>query len=400
MFRDCLRYGTMAKGQFTEKPEKRPGKSPLPINGAVEYDVGHTKNGTDITMRFFDGNGLGALVATKTFRLESTARRDEFIEILEKLKAEHQRRGHGGRNESHLQQSRKVFASHMQHDAESKIVASEFHTVCDKVGIELCTKAKMRHKSQDAVKEAILGSDAFIAIISEQYFKCKRCIQEMRWALEAGIDIHPLIRVEDQQRIEDFQMMAPEDLRDVILEDELSIMIREDPEYWSVSTLLVLEKLKVSGRILDALRSELQREEEAAAIGLPMLESAGGGGGGKTPGAINSPGNWNAFLSHTQRDPNAKALASQLYIDCKKAKFSVWLDVQMDEKSEAAMKEGVRGSNVFVIIVTEKYFTRRFCVEESRWAREAGKFILPLVHVQDKQRIGEFMGLRASPLGP
>ena len=75
LFRDCLRYGTMAKGEFTEKPEKGPGKSPLPINGAVEYDAGQTKNGAEITMRFFDGNGHGAPVATKTFQLESTARR-------------------------------------------------------------------------------------------------------------------------------------------------------------------------------------------------------------------------------------------------------------------------------------------------------------------------------------
>ena len=113
--------------------------------------------------------------------------------------------------------------------------------------------------------------------------------------------------------------------------------------------------------------------------------------------ALNPPGRWSYFLSHTQRSGRATTLASMLYADLD----GVWLDVKMSDKSEAAMKEGVQNSVVVIAILTDDgssgnaYFERPFCLSELRWAQEAGVFIQPVVAADDKQRIGELSPTRS-----
>ena len=41
---------------------------------------------------------------------------------------------------------------------------------------------------------------------------------------------------------------------------------------------------------------------------------------------------------------------------------------------------------------TNAYLSRPFCVQELRWAREAGIPIQPVIRSADKQRIGDFLG--------
>ena len=55
------------------------------------------------------------------------------------------------------------------------------------------------------------------------------------------------------------------------------------------------------------------------------------------------------------------------------------------------MEEGVRGSEKFIAIVSGKYFERPFCLKELRWARDAGKAVVPCVDRDDKKSIGEFL---------
>ena len=113
---------------------------------------------------------------------------------------------------------------------------------------------------------------------------------------------------------------------------------------------------------------------------------------------LNSPGRWKFFASHTQRDAEAKLLASELRADCEKAGYRIWLDVKMKDLSMAAMKEGVKNSEIFIAIITAAYFTREFCIAELRWAREAGKPIQPVIRAEDKQRIGEFLDMAPADL--
>ena len=52
-------------------------------------------------------------------------------------------------------------------------------------------------------------------------------------------------------------------------------------------------------------------------------------------GAINPPGHWDFFLSHTQRDPLAVMLAEILYSELAKMGKTVWLDVHMTKRAWA-----------------------------------------------------------------
>lgn len=78
--------------------------------------------------------------------------------------------------------------------------------------------------------------------------------------------------------------------------------------------------------------------------------------------------------------------------------ITAWLDVKMNKRDEAAMKEGVQNSTMCVAIISDgdgtygtAYFQRDFCLKELRWAVEAGVFIQPVIDIDDKTRIGEFM---------
>ena len=62
------------------------------------------------------------------------------------------------------------------------------------------------------------------------------------------------------------------------------------------------------------------------------------------------------------------------------------------------MKEGVQNSTMCVAIISDgdgtngtAYFQRDFCKKELRWARDANVFIQPVINIEDKSRIGEFM---------
>jgi len=80
----------------------------------------------------------------------------------------------------------------------------------------------------------------------------------------------------------------------------------------------------------------------------------------------------------------------------------------MAKKSVAAMEEGVKNSRLCIAIITgpcqnpaapadneidNAYFKRPYCLQELRWAREAGVRIQPVVVMSDKGRIGELLSL-------
>ncbi|XRB22704.1 armadillo repeat-containing protein [Pseudoscourfieldia marina] len=116
---------------------------------------------------------------------------------------------------------------------------------------------------------------------------------------------------------------------------------------------------------------------------------------------INLPGQWDVFISHSQRDANATTLAVELYFSLKERGLAVWLDVKMSKRDEAAMEEGAKNSTMVVAIVTDggidkdnedtAFFRRKYCLQELRWAKSAGVAIQPVLRVDDKKRVGEFI---------
>jgi len=81
------------------------------------------------------------------------------------------------------------------------------------------------------------------------------------------------------------------------------------------------------------------------------------------------------FLSYKQNDGNDGAvlmLANILRTD----PDLVWLDKYAADRSETGMVEGVTSKDIFVAILSEKYFESRFCCLELRTALRIGKPIL------------------------
>lgn len=106
-------------------------------------------------------------------------------------------------------------------------------------------------------------------------------------------------------------------------------------------------------------------------------------------------------------------LASEAAASFEKMGMSVWFNVRMNDRSTAAMEEGVKNSKYFVAVVTgpcvnndapnddpkgNAYFRRPYCIKELRWAKEAGKFIQPIIRLGDKGNIGPLLGLLEEPL--
>ena len=111
------------------------------------------------------------------------------------------------------------------------------------------------------------------------------------------------------------------------------------------------------------------------------------------------------MISYTQRNPVCEALAYKFSAALAKRGKSVWLDVEMRRRDEAAMEEGVKHSRCVIAIVSgpskdpqnpdgnpedNAYFKRPFCLKELRWAVEAGIPIQPIVAAEDKAKISEF----------
>ena len=107
------------------------------------------------------------------------------------------------------------------------------------------------------------------------------------------------------------------------------------------------------------------------------------------------------MISYTQRNKGAQLLAAELYASLLELGKTVWLDVKMDKRNEAAMQEAAQKSKCIVAVVSgveregdsedSAYFKRAFCVNELRWAREVDVPIQPVVAREDKKRIGQFI---------
>ena len=118
---------------------------------------------------------------------------------------------------------------------------------------------------------------------------------------------------------------------------------------------------------------------------------------------LNAPGRWDHMISYTQRNAKAALIAEALCSTLSERGRSVWLDVKMEQLNEAAMKEAAQNSRCILAIISgveragdpedNAYFKRPYCCNELRWALEAGVPVQPVIHADDKQRVGEFLAL-------
>ena len=101
---------------------------------------------------------------------------------------------------------------------------------------------------------------------------------------------------------------------------------------------------------------------------------------------MNEPGHWDYFISHAQKD--GAVFAEGIYSAMKfEQNKTCWLDVKMKERDESAMENGVINSNIFLMIVSETYFTRPFCIKEIEWAVKYKKPIVIVIDVKLKIKL-------------
>jgi hypothetical protein len=96
---------------------------------------------------------------------------------------------------------------------------------------------------------------------------------------------------------------------------------------------------------------------------------------------------WDLFISHVQRETKDIAIDAY-YTFREKHGLKVWLDVKMAAQNVAAMERGIKNSKKVLVILSESFFTRPFCLKELRWARQYRKPLIVAVPIQLKSKIG------------
>ena len=216
--------------------------------------------------------------------------------------------------------------------------------------------------------EKTLGK-LMIALVTDTYLANTACLNHLQIAQGAGVAIQPVVCSKDKLRIKEMVDKSPHKLKlgkvDWIDLDE------GNNRLWNFGINNIIQNLWAQ------------------------------------PVKYNLPGEWDLFLGHSRRCKDATVLAAALEETCGEGEYVPWLDVKMDDKCEAAIKEGVQNSDLFVAIITgpcmndrpqddptnNAYFKCNNCLQELQYALEVGVPIQPVIRTEDVPRKAEFMAL-------
>ena len=216
-----------------------------------------------------------------------------------------------------------------------------------------------------------VGGKLVVAIVTDDYLGSAECLDRLRAAKTAGTPLQPVVRATDKLRIGELIGKSPPELE--LGNIDWVHLNDKDDGIWDAGIQKIVKKLGTQKAI-----------------------------------KCNQPGEWDIFLGHSRRSKDATTIAATLDKSFKAKDYAPWLDVNMDDKSEAAMEEGVKHSKLVIAIVTgpcinndkpnedpetNAYFKRKFCLQELRWAMEAGIPIQPVIRTEDAERKDEFMKL-------
>ena len=151
----------------------------------------------------------------------------------------------------------KYFLSHAQRkrSAEAAMLTKEW-------GKEHCwLNRSMENKSVDAMEEGVKGSETFVCILSDMYFKSDNCCNEMRWAFENEKSI--LSTYTSGANVDEILNTAPDDFRERIKAIDSIQLDADDSEFLSAQIRFLISK-----RLSKLIH---QRAVLAAVSGVPAV---------------------------------------------------------------------------------------------------------------------------------
>lgn len=95
---------------------------------------------------------------------------------------------------------------------------------------------------------------------------------------------------------------------------------------------------------------------------------------------------YHGFMSHAQAD--ASGTVGTLYLQYKQLGLHNWLDMHQETLTLEGMRQGVRDSSVFILILTEHVLSSAFCQEEMKEALRCNKPIQLVL--EEDERFGAF----------
>ena len=140
----------------------------------------------------------------------------------------------------------------------------------------------MKDKSEEAMKEGVCGSEYFLCLLSDGYFKSAYCIKEMQWAFatrkkiistyKAGANVGAILRE------------APETFRAAISGIDSIKLDGSDPDYFEVGIR------KIATAAEEARAREVEEQKAEAVADAELASQAGeGGDAGSGAGGVGGP---------------------------------------------------------------------------------------------------------------
>jgi len=249
------------------------------------------KISTDLIPAF---NELGASVPTDLADLD-TDDIEEFIQEndLKKIEAKRLRSGHQAIVEEMSRGESKeddedngapatvynepghwdYFLSHTQRSGPAKSIADRLCASLKEQGFTVWLDVNMGQKGTAAMLEGVQNSRCVISIITgacvndlspndppegNAYFHRPFCVSELEWAIEAGVQIQPVIQMENKGDIGTFLGQAPVHLK-FLSDIEFIDLNRSDIDYWKVGVTKIVKAT---------------REENLPRVLVPMYEQS------------------------------------------------------------------------------------------------------------------------------
>eukprot|EP01045_Picozoa_sp_COSAG04_P004986 COSAG04_NODE_224_length_19624_cov_47.932855_21_plen_723_part_01 len=157
--------------------------------------------------------------------------------------------------------------SYTQRNPVAEVLAHAIHGELVRRGRDVWLDVKMAKRDEAAMEEGVTNSDCVIAIVTgpqegkaedTAYFKRPFCLKELRWAVDAGVFVQPIVAAEDKEKISELFAMIPDDLQHLggVNWEHID---RKDKDYFELG---VTKILKAADEAKAADRAEPEPEPE------------------------------------------------------------------------------------------------------------------------------------------